>query len=137
MSIRRKSRFQAGMDTSSMSDIMFFLLLFFLIISTLANPNVIKVPLPKANQTDQTASSHLTLSVLNDTINHNLLYYVDQEEIPRDQLEEVLRKKSLEEGDSTVVLRPANDLKVQDLVDILQLGMKNQIKMLIATQQGS
>lgn len=137
MSIRKKSRFRAGMDTSAMSDIMFFLLLFFLIISTLANPNVIKVPLPKANQTDQTANSHLTLSVLNDTINHGLMYYLDQEEVPRDLLEESLRELSIEKGDSTVILRPANDIKVQDLVDILQLGMKNQIKMLIATQQGS
>lgn len=137
MSIRRKSRFQTGLETSSLSDIMFFLLLFFLIISTLANPNVIKVPLPKANQTDQTASAHLTLSVLNDSTNNGLRYYLDQDEVSRDKLEKAMKEQLLAKHDSTIVLRPANDLKVQDLVDVLQLGMKNKIKMLIATQQGS
>jgi len=131
MSVRRKSRFQAGMETSSMSDIMFFLLLFFLIISTLANPNVIKVPLPKANQSDQTAGPHLNLSVTSDK--H---YYLDQEEVPYDQLEARLKQETEKRHDQTVVLRPANDLKVQDLVDLLQMGMKNQLKFLIATQQG-
>lgn len=138
MSLRKKSRFQAGMDTSAMSDIMFFLLLFFLIISTLANPNVIKVPLPKANQTDQTATSHLTLSVINDSTQlGGLRYYIDQEEVAYDELGEKLRNQAVTNGDSTVVLRPAQDLKVQDLIDVLQLGMQNQVKMVIATQQGS
>jgi biopolymer transport protein ExbD len=48
MKLRRKKSFEAEVATSSLNDIMFFLLLFFLIISTIANPNVIKVLLPKA-----------------------------------------------------------------------------------------
>ena len=48
MAIKRNRRFHAEVATSALSDIMFFLLLFFLIISTLANPNVIKVSNPKA-----------------------------------------------------------------------------------------
>lgn len=131
MSIRKKSRFHAGMETSSMSDIMFFLLLFFLIISTLANPNVIKVPLPNANQTDQTAGQHLTLTVTSDK-----RYYLDQEEVPFENLEARLKEETQLRKDETVVLRPANDLQVQDLVDLLQLGLKNQLKMLIATKAG-
>ncbi|MES2588125.1 MAG: biopolymer transporter ExbD [Bacteroidota bacterium] len=47
MAIRRNKRFHAEVATSALSDIMFFLLLFFLIISTLSNPNVIKMDLPK------------------------------------------------------------------------------------------
>ncbi len=131
MSIRKKNRFQAGMETSSMSDIMFFLLLFFLIISTLANPNVIKVPLPSANQTDQTAGQHLTLTVTSDK-----LYYLDQEQVPLENLETRLLEETKLRKDNIVVLRPANDLKVQDLVDLLQMGLKNQLKILISTKQG-
>ncbi len=131
MSIRKKNRFQAGMETSSMSDIMFFLLLFFLIISTLANPNVIKVPLPSANQTDQTAGQHLTLTVTSDK-----LYYLDQEQVSLENLETRLLEETKLRKDDIVVLRPANDLKVQDLVDLLQMGLKNQLKILISTKQG-
>ena len=50
MKIQRRKRFAAEVSTASLNDIMFFLLLFFLIISTLANPNVIKIMLPKAKQ---------------------------------------------------------------------------------------
>lgn len=131
MSIRKKNRFQAGMETSSMSDIMFFLLLFFLIISTLANPNVIKVPLPSANQTDQTAGQHLTLTVTSDK-----QYYLDQELVSFENLETRLLEETKLRNDEIVVLRPANDLKVQDLVDLLQMGLKNQLKILISTKQG-
>jgi biopolymer transport protein ExbD len=131
MIVRKKSRFHAGMETSSMSDIMFFLLLFFLIISTLANPNVIKVPLPSANQTDQTAGQHLTL-----TVTKEKRYYLDQEEVSIENLETRLKEEVLLRKDETVVLRPDKDLVVQDLIDILQMGLKNQVKMLISTQAG-
>ncbi len=48
MKIRRKSRFAPEVFTSSLSDIMFFLMLFFLIISTMSNPNVIKLMLAQS-----------------------------------------------------------------------------------------
>ncbi len=48
MKIKRKNSFAAEVATSSLNDIMFFLLLFFLIISTITNPNVIKVLLPRS-----------------------------------------------------------------------------------------
>src|SRR5690349_2388240 len=47
MNLRRRNRITSEVSTSSLNDIMFFLLLFFLITSTLVNPNVIKVLLPK------------------------------------------------------------------------------------------
>lgn len=131
MAIKRKNRFHVGIETSSMSDIMFFLLLFFLIISTLANPNVIKVPLPEANNTDNTPKQHLTLSITSDK-----RYYLDKEEVNSVDLETRLLQEVKKRNDETVVIRPANDLDVQILIDILQLGLKNQLKFVIATKAG-
>ncbi len=131
MAIKRRRRFHAGVETSSMSDIMFFLLLFFLIISTLANPNVIKVPLPEANNTDNTTSSHLTLTVTSDK-----KYFIDKEEVAPDMIEQRLVELTKERGDETVVVRPAYDLDVQVLIDVLQMGVKNQLKLVIATKAG-
>lgn len=131
MAIKRKKRFHAGVESSSMSDIMFFLLLFFLIISTLANPNVIKVPLPDANDTGQTKGQHLTLTVTSDK--H---YYLDQEEVAAENLEVRLLQETKLRKDETVVLRPAYDLNVQELIDLLQLGLKHQLKFVIATKAG-
>ena len=131
MAIKRNRRFHAEVHASSMSDIMFFLLLFFLIISTLANPNVIKVPLPEANNTDNTPKQHLTLSITSDK-----QYYLDKEEVSSGDLETRLLQEVKKRNDETVVIRPANDLDVQILIDILQLGLKNQLKFVIATKAG-
>ena len=56
MKIKRKKTFQAEVFTTSLNDIMFFLLLFFLIVSTLANPNVIKILLPRAQSSTEQAA---------------------------------------------------------------------------------
>ena len=53
MNLRRRHREDAEVESSSLNDIMFFLLLFFLIASTLANPNVIKIMLPCPTGTKQ------------------------------------------------------------------------------------
>jgi len=131
MAIKRKKRFHAGVESSSMSDIMFFLLLFFLIISTLANPNVIKVPLPDAKETMNKEGSHLTLTVTSDK-----KYYLDKEEVTPENLEVRLLQETKLRKDETVVLRPAYDLDVQELIDLLQLGLKHQLKFVIATKAG-
>lgn len=115
-----------------MSDIMFFLLLFFLIISTLANPNVIKVPLPDAKPSQETASNHLAV-----TIDSDRRYYLDQEEVPFAELEKRIVAETKKRGDETVVIRPAYDVQVQELIDVLQMGLRNQLKFVIATKPGN
>ena len=119
MAIKRNKRFHAEIPTSSLSDIMFFLFLFFLIISTLANPNVIKLTLPKAATNETTNKDHISLSVTEDK-----LYYIDKQEVPFDQLEQTLAEKTAGSNDKTVVVRVPADNKVQDLVDLMQMGVK-------------
>jgi biopolymer transport protein ExbD len=128
MGIRRNKRFHAEIPTSSLSDIMFFLFLFFLIISTLANPNVIKLTLPKAKTNETTNKDHISLSVTEDK-----LYYVNKEQVPFDQLEQVLYEKTLANNDKTVVVRVPAENKVQDLVDLMQMGVKLKLNFVIAT----
>jgi biopolymer transport protein ExbD len=128
MGIRRNKRFHAEIPTSSLSDIMFFLFLFFLIISTLANPNVIKLTLPKAKTNETTNKDHISLSVTEDK-----LYYVNKEQVPFDQLEQVLFEKTLANNDKTVVVRVPAENKVQDLVDLMQMGVKLKLNFVIAT----
>ena len=130
MAIKRNKRFHAEIPTSSLSDIMFFLFLFFLIISTLANPNVIKLTLPKAATNETTNKDHISLSVTEDK-----LYYIDKQEVPFDQLEQTLAEKTLGTNDKTVVVRVPADNKVQDLVDLMQMGVKLKLNFVIATSK--
>jgi biopolymer transport protein ExbD len=128
MSIKRKRRFHAEVATSSLSDIMFFLLLFFLIISTLANPNVIKMTLPKAKANEKTNKQFISLSVTEDK-----KFYIDKQPVAFEDLETTLMSKIDNQKDQTVVVRIPFNLQVQDLVDVLQIGVKNNLKFVIAT----
>ena len=128
MSIKRKRRFHAEVATSSLSDIMFFLLLFFLIISTLANPNVIKMTLPKSKTNEKTNKQLITISVTEEK-----RFFVDKQEVAFDNLETTLLSKMSPSKDLTVVVRIPFNMQVQDLVDVLQIGVKNKLKFVIAT----
>ncbi len=130
MAIKRNKRFHPEIPTSSLSDIMFFLFLFFLIISTLANPNVIKLTLPKASSNETTQKDHITISVTEDK-----LYYLDKEQLPFDQLEQALFNKTTMMNDKVVVVRVPADNKVQDLVDLMQMGVKLKLNFVIATSK--
>ncbi len=129
MNLRKRGSFQAEVYTGSLNDIMFFLLLFFLIISTLVNPSVIKLMLPKATTSQAISKQQVSLSVTADK-----QYYLNNQLVPFEQLEPELQKATVNITEPTVVLRFDNALTVQDLVDVLQIGNKVKIKMVLATK---
>jgi biopolymer transport protein ExbD len=128
MAIKRNKRFHAEIPTASLSDIMFFLLLFFLIISTLANPNVIKLMLPKAQASESTNKNHITLSITNDK-----RYFLDKTETAFADLKSEIQKITTQRNDKIVIIRIPKDLVVQDLVDVLQIGSDLKLNFSIAT----
>jgi biopolymer transport protein ExbD len=132
MKIRRNKHFKPEVSTSSLNDIMFFLLLFFLIVSTLANPNVIKLLLPSAKASQNITKQQITISVT-----ENKLYYIDQMQVTLDQIESILQTRIRDIKEPTVVLRFAYDLKIQDLVDVLEIGTRLKVKMVLATDKKS
>lgn len=134
MRVRRNKRFHAEIAASALSDIMFFLFLFFLIISTLANPNVIKLALPKAKSTAQTHKSHMSLSVKMGEGQANQ-YFLNQDPVPFDQLSAKLAEHVQRTQDSTVIVRFPLDLTVQDMVSILEIGESQRLKFVIATSK--
>ncbi|MBC8155458.1 MAG: biopolymer transporter ExbD [Bacteroidetes bacterium] len=130
MNFRKKKKFAAEVATSSLNDIMFFLLLFFLIISTVANPNVIKLMLPKASSSQQLSKKQVTLSV-----DDQKQYFIDKRPVDTANLENELRTIMNGISEPTVVVRFDKTLTVQDLVDVLQTGAKLNIKMVMATSK--
>ena len=130
MKLKRNRRFHAEVATGSLNDIMFFLLLFFLIVSTIANSNVIKILLPKskANQT-------LTKQPVALTVTEDIHYFLNQREIGFETLETEMLNETKDMPEPTIVLRFPHNLQIQDLIDVMQLGAKHQIKMVIATDK--
>lgn len=111
MAIKRNKRFHAEVATSALSDIMFFLLLFFLIISTLANPNVIKMDLPKPAEKIDPINDKVIPTVV---ISENDTYYIlpsEKEENLR-SLEEIKDKLIAEvQNSGQMKLKIAGDKK--------------------------
>ncbi|MEO6189210.1 MAG: biopolymer transporter ExbD [Saprospiraceae bacterium] len=130
MNIRGRKREGAELSVESLNDIMFFLLLFFLIISTLANPNVIKLMLPSSKQSEQTSKKPVSISVTKDK-----LYYIEKQLVPYDKITSTLQSYLAKTPDLTVVLRLDQNLKVQDMVDVLQIGVDLKVKMVLATER--
>ena len=129
MNLRKKSRTVAEVSTSAMNDIMFFLMLFFLIISTLLNPNVIKLTLPSSRNNQAIHHKEVVLAITKE-----LAYFVDNKPVSPDQLETTLKISVAKSPDAIVIIRCDNSLTVQNLVDVLQIGNKLNVKMILATK---
>jgi len=130
MKIKRRHQFAAEVATSSLNDIMFFLLLFFLIISTVANPNIIKVLLPRASETQSLNKKTIVL-----TVTKNKDFFINNRSVSSGKLEEELIKAAQGLEQPTIVLYIPRDLEIQDLVDVLKIGVKNKIKVVLATEK--
>jgi biopolymer transport protein ExbD len=128
MRLRRKNRFAAEVSTASLNDIMFFLLLFFLIVSTVANPSVIKLMLPKAAKSQSLNKQSISVSVSKEK-----KYYVNNTPVPFVVLENAISRAVEGIAEPTIVLRTDKSLTVQDLVDVLSIGNKLKIKMVLST----
>jgi biopolymer transport protein ExbD len=132
MNIRRNRQFKPEVSTSSLNDIMFFLLLFFLIVSTLANPNVIKVLLPNSKSAQDINKQQINLTVTADK-----RYYINQKEVQFSQLEQQLVDQTSNIKSPTIILRFARSLNIQDLVDVLEIGVRRNFKLVMATEKTS
>ncbi len=130
MIIKRKKHFKAEVSTSSLNDIMFFLLLFFLIVSSLANPNVIKLLLPNSRSSQNLSKQQISISVTKDK-----KYYIDSHEVYFDEIESLLKGRITALVEPTIILRLESTLTVQDLADLLEIGTRLNVKMVMATNK--
>jgi len=126
---KRHSRAAAEVHTSAMNDIMFFLLLFFLIASTVTNPNVIKLVLPKSSSGQSVSKKTITVSVTKD-----LRYYVDKKEVKEEELSDALASYKKLATELTIILYVDKTVAIQDVVQVMDTAQKLNIKLVLATE---
>jgi biopolymer transport protein ExbD len=134
MKIERRKLRTAEVYTASLNDIMFFLLLFFLIISTLVAPSTIRVLLPQA----KTSEKVVVKKQINLTITSDHRYYVNQKEVSFENIEPQLSTilTAKKPGEDVIVLLHADKaLNLQDVVSVIDIGNKLRIKMVLFTQK--
>lgn len=134
MKIERKKTRMAEVYTSSLNDIMFFLLLFFLIISTMVTPAAIRVLLPNASSAkNMTMKKYVQITITDD-----LHYYIDNKEVPFEQIElelMFLQKNKQKNEELNVVLQADRNLNLQAVVDVINIGYKMDIKMTLFAEK--
>src|SRR5688572_1895331 len=132
MQLRRKSRISSEMNTHSLNDIMFFLMLFFLLMSTMVVSSGIKISLPKSEAGKAMGKQNIVLSV-DSTMN----YYLNNQPIALEELEAKLVSISTADTskETTVIFKADGRLSLQQVVDVLSLGPKAKLKMVLATDK--
>lgn len=130
MQFRRRAQRHSAVEAGALSDILFFLMLFFLIVSTLASPNAIKLLLPKAS-TGQTVPRHkIELSVTADQ-----RIFLGKTEVSAPTLEQDLKAEASKFDNATVVLKMDKSSSVEELLKIVDIVNKAKIPMVIATEK--
>lgn len=84
--------------------------------------------LPKSKTNEKTNKQLITLSVTEDK-----RFFVDKQEATLENLETTLLSKIDKNAEQTVVVRIPYNMQIQDLVDVLQIGVKNKLRFVLAT----
>ena len=118
MQLRKKFRGEAEVFTDALNDILFILLMFFLIVSTLANPNVIKLSQPKS-KSDTKAKQNVVVS-----IDANKQFFVGTTRVPVDSLRSALLPAIQKEKTEipTVVINADKSVPVDDVVAVMRVA---------------
>lgn len=126
---KRHQRVSAEVHTSAMNDIMFFLLLFFLIASTVTNPNVIKLMLPKSSSGKAVAKKSISV-----TISRDLKYTVNNKPVKAEDLQNTLAGFKNVGTELTIILSVDRTVAIQDVVQVMDIAQKLNIKLVLATE---
>ena len=134
MALKRNTKVDATFSVSSMTDIVFLLLIFFLVTSTLINPNALKLLLPKS--TGQ-VSAKATVSVsIKDWHNDTFTYHVNGSSTPLsyDAVEDELISLLQNEEDPTFSIYSDESVPIREVVGIMNIAKRNHYKVILATQ---
>jgi biopolymer transport protein ExbD len=110
-----------------MTDIIFLLLLFFMLTSTLINPNALNLMLPRSNS-QVPAKPITTVSITKD-----IQFYIDRKLVAIQQIEPVLKGKLDGRKDPVVSINADRSVPIEYIVTIMNIARKNNYKVILAT----
>ena len=131
MNIRRNTREKPEAHKSALNDVLFILLFFFLIIATLANPNVIKLTNPTANN-DTKVKQTVVVS-----INADQQFFVGQNPVTPDSLVAAIQTRIAASQDTTptIVINADKDAIADNIVAVMRAGQSLNVKTVLAVKK--
>ncbi|MEL1242571.1 ExbD/TolR family protein [Flavobacterium flavipallidum] len=128
MNLRGRNKVTAEFNMSSMTDIVFLLLIFFMLTSTMVTTNALDLVLPKAKgKTD----SNKNIAV---SINKKLEFFIDKKAVPENELESKLVALVANNENKAIILRAEEGVPIEKAVNVLDIANRNQIKVVLAVR---
>lgn len=135
MALKRRNKVEASFSMSSMTDLVFLLLLFFIMASTMSSPNDIKINLPQARA--KTTAKQVVAKVSIDNLG---VYYValgkqKPVEINAEDLEMYLAGVQAQDSTMYIALHADQDIAYKEVVRVLDIANEHKMKVVIATKR--
>ena len=127
MSLRSRNKVSANFSMSSMTDIVFLLLIFFMLTSTLVSPNALKLLLPNSKAR---ALEKQTLSV---SITPEIDYYIGDKQVAIENLEQELKLELAGQEEPAIVLHADKTVDIEYAVKVMDIAYRNKYKVVLAT----
>ena len=128
MALKSRNKVSPNFNMSSMTDIVFLLLIFFMLTSTLVSPNALKLLLP--NSKAKTLEKQ-TISV---SINKNLDFYINKNYVFEDNLENELKQMLSKQEEPAIILHADKTVDIEYVVKVMDIAYRNKYKIVLATK---
>lgn len=128
MNLRGRNKVKAEFSMSSMTDIVFLLLVFFLLTSPAITPDALDLILPKAKG-KSTNQQKASVSITKDGA-----YYVNKERVSEYGIEQELKNVLLGQENPTIILRAEEGVPIEDAVFVMDIANKNDFKVVLAVR---
>ena len=133
MALKRRNKAEAAFSMASMSDMVFLLLIFFMITSTVVHPNAIKIMLPQSAQ--QTSAKPLTRVIIDKDLNYYVAFGKERERpVLFEDIEPFLKQVVSDEPEMYIALYADETVPHGEIVKILNIANINKFKLVIATR---
>ena len=133
MALKRRTKIETTFSMSSMTDVIFLLLIFFMVTSTVVFPNAIKVLLPQSKK--QTSASPMTRVTIDKDLNYYVAFGREREKmVSFEEITPFLIESQNKEPEMYVALYADETVPYREVVKILNIANENKFKMVIATR---
>lgn len=119
---------------SSMTDIVFLLLVFFLVTSTLVNPNALKLLLPKSTN-QVSAKPMVSISIKHYLQSNTFSYHINGKNTPvaLSEIEKLIQKELMDQEEPTLSLHVDKTVPMEQVVNVMNIAKRNQYRIILAT----
>ncbi len=128
MALRSRNKVSANFNMSSMTDIVFLLLIFFMLTSTLVSPNALKLLLPSSK------SKTLEKQTISISITEDIEFYINANPVIEKDIEQELKLLINNEQEAGIILHTDKSVPIEHVVKIMDISYRNKYKIVLATK---